>query len=392
MKKRITAFVVTVVLVMSMILPVSADDADYNLDYIGLGGNYDSMLESRAAGVSENTGVIVSAALFETIDGENLYERTKEEYESQFGEADGFMLSYAETEEIWTIYKSGALEERITSEDEETLWNAFAEEAFYEDGVEAFLDTAEELLEKEETKDLEVIGGFPKMSDLSGTLDAAQINELETLLGEISTRLLVDVDVVLADSFEGMEPQEYAESYYDDNGYGYGENNRGILLAVSLSERQWWMVITGQVRGIFGDEEKEELTGNFTSYLKEDDYYNAFLAFAEGTDSIITEALKDGYDLDSTKSSEDSFFDPVLLIVSLLCAFILSFVVAVIRKKKLTTVELSQDAQEYTKEGSLHITLEKERYINKVITTRDLKGSDDHDSGDSDHDGCGGSF
>ena len=392
MKKRITAFVVTVVLVMSMILPVSADDADYILDYIGLGGNYDSMLESRAAEVSENTGVIVSAALFETIDGENLYERTKEEYKSQFGDADGFMLSYAETEEIWTIYKSGALEECITSEDEETLWNAFAEEAFYEDGVEAFLDTAEELLEKEETKDLEVIGGFPKMSDLSGTLDAAQIHELETLLGEISTRLLVDVDVVLTDSFEGMEPQEYAESYYDDNGYGYGENNRGILLAVSLSERQWWMVITGQVRGIFGDEEKEELTGNFTSYLKEDDYYNAFLAFAEGTDSIITEALKDGYDLDSTKSSEDSFFDPVLLIVSLLCAFILSFVVAVIRKKKLTTVELSQDAQEYTKEGSLHITLEKERYINKVITTRDLKGSDDHDSGDSDHDGCGGSF
>ena len=37
----------------------------------------------------------------------------------------------------------------------------------------------------------------------------------------------------------GKTAEAYADDYYDYNGYGYGENDDGLLLLVSMGEREW---------------------------------------------------------------------------------------------------------------------------------------------------------
>lgn len=44
--------------------------------------------------------------------------------------------------------------------------------------------------------------------------------------------------IVTVDSLNGKTVEEYADDYYDDNGYGYGENNSGILFLVAMDDRE----------------------------------------------------------------------------------------------------------------------------------------------------------
>lgn len=45
--------------------------------------------------------------------------------------------------------------------------------------------------------------------------------------------------IVTVNSLDGKTAQAYADDYYDYNGYGYGENDDGILLLISMGERKW---------------------------------------------------------------------------------------------------------------------------------------------------------
>ena len=64
---------------------------------------------------------------------------------------------------------------------------------------------------------------------------------LMATLDGISQEHLVDVVVVTVDSTGEKTPMEYADDYFDYNGYGFGENFDGVILLVSMEYSDWWI-------------------------------------------------------------------------------------------------------------------------------------------------------
>ena len=55
----------------------------------------------------------------------------------------------------------------------------------------------------------------------------------------------MDVVILTVNSLDGSSPQDYADNYYDANGYGCGEEKSGLLLLISMEERDWYVSSCG---------------------------------------------------------------------------------------------------------------------------------------------------
>ena len=73
---------------------------------------------------------------------------------------------------------------------------------------------------------------LPRLVDDADLLTDSEEKELNQQLDTVSEEQECDVIIVTVDSLNGKTVEEYADDYYDDNSYGYGENNSGILFLV----------------------------------------------------------------------------------------------------------------------------------------------------------------
>ena len=79
----------------------------------------------------------------------------------------------------------------------------------------------------------------PLLVDDAGLLTEEESNALLNKLEDISQKYENEVGIVTVNSLEGKTAEAYADDYYDYNGYGYGENDDGLLLLISMGEREW---------------------------------------------------------------------------------------------------------------------------------------------------------
>ena len=63
-------------------------------------------------------------------------------------------------------------------------------------------------------------------------LTDSEEQELNTELDEISEKQQCDVVVVTENSLDGKSAQDYADDFFDYNGYGYGDEDSGVLFLI----------------------------------------------------------------------------------------------------------------------------------------------------------------
>ena len=86
---------------------------------------------------------------------------------------------------------------------------------------------------------------IPRLVDEADLLSDDEEMALTGQLNEISERQQVDIVVVTVNSLEGAGTMEFADDFYDYNGYGFGEERDGILFLISMEERDWYISTTG---------------------------------------------------------------------------------------------------------------------------------------------------
>ena len=88
---------------------------------------------------------------------------------------------------------------------------------------------------------LPVSAASPRLADEAGLLSNAECAAIEKQLDELSTQYGLDVVIVTTDSTGSSTPMEYADDYFDYNDY----TPDGVLLLVSMEERDWWISTAG---------------------------------------------------------------------------------------------------------------------------------------------------
>ena len=124
----------------------------------------------------------------------------------------------------------------------------------------------------------------------------AQEASLAAKLERISEQYQMEVVVAAFETIDGASPMDYADDFYDYN--GYGENRDGLILIVVMDSRDWWISTRGSAITAFTDAGIEYIGDQIVPYMSADDFAGAFNAFAEQCSTFMAQAATgDPYDV-----------------------------------------------------------------------------------------------
>jgi len=227
----------------------------------------------------------------------------------------------------------------------------------------------------------------PLMYDTAGLLSESERKSLDSKLEEISEERECEVAIVTVYSLGSKSPRDYADDFFDYNGYGYGENDDGILLLVSMEYSDWWVTTHGFAIKAFSDSDIDRIANEFLPYLSRGNYKKAFSTFADLCDEELAKARADS-----------SFFSVKRLIISLGVGAIFAFIITGAMKSKLKSVRYQPEASSYVRKGSLNLRISKDLFLFSRISRQarpksSSSGSSTHvSSSGRTHGGRGGKF
>lgn len=227
----------------------------------------------------------------------------------------------------------------------------------------------------------------PRLADQEELLTTEEQEELLARLDEISERQQCDVVIVTVASIEGKTATEYADDYFDYQGYGYGEKSDGILLLVGMKERVWAISTHGSL-GIsaFTDAGLDYIKEDVQFQLKLDNYAKAFRTFASLCDQFLTAAHKGKpYDVGNLPIKHAS---PSILIFLFPIGILIMAWKSRSKKRSLKSVVKKTGAISYKVPNSLHLWVDEDRITGSHVTKR-KRSEESRDRGGSS--GSGGS-
>ena len=222
----------------------------------------------------------------------------------------------------------------------------------------------------------------PLLVDEAGLLSEEESSTLINKLEEISQRQKNEVAVVTVNSLEGKTAEAYADDYYDYNGYGYGENDDGLLLLVSMGEREWAVTTYGYCHTVaFTDAGLDYISSEFRRKLSSGEYAKAFDCFAGLCDDFLTQAATgEPYDVDNMPKGKVS---PFWLYTDLVVAFFISFGIVKGKSRNLKSVKKQESAKAYERRGSLSLRRSTDSFVNRIVTQKTIRNEKNSSSGSS---------
>lgn len=239
---------------------------------------------------------------------------------------------------------------------------------------------------------------LPRLVDDADLLTESEQGDLLAKLDEISDRQQVDIVVVTMDTLNGKTPMDYADDFYDYNGYGFGADCDGILLLVSMEDRDWYISSCGYGMTAVNDSGVEYISEQFLSDLSDGDYASAFTTYADLCDDFITQARTDRpYDSDDLpKAPFDAF---TRLLIAMGVGLAVALIVTGIMRGQLKSVRWQAAAANYVRSGSMNLTESRDLFLYSTVDRTEKPKSDDDDDSSSHtsssgqtHGGGGGKF
>ncbi len=194
----------------------------------------------------------------------------------------------------------------------------------------------------------------PRLTDGADLLSPYEEEEILQKLDEISTRQEFDIVIVTVDSLGVRSPESYADDWFDDHGFGYSDDGDGILLLVSMEDRDTCISTCGEGIDIFTDEAQDEIWDEILPDLRDGYYADAFLTFADACDTCISEAR--------------NFDWGTALLISVVGGLIVALITVGIMKGKMRSVRRQTHAAQYVKSGSLSVTESRDLFLYRNVT------------------------
>ncbi len=187
-------------------------------------------------------------------------------------------------------------------------------------------------------------------------------SQLESMISETAEECGVGIYILTVEDYGGGNIDAFAKSYFNDNSLGYGKSNKGALLVLSMSQRDYaYYTNSAKCKNISDD---------FLSYFSYGDYYYGFEEYANSVRN-------------SVKSSASNVVKAVLIGIAI--GIIAALITVFAMKSKLKTVKAVNSAKNYVRKNSLNLTNSKDIYLysNVVAVPRNTQSSSSGRGGSS---------
>lgn len=237
-------------------------------------------------------------------------------------------------------------------------------------------------------KDADYNDSLERVIDNANLLTSSEEEKLADMIEDIKDKYKFDVVILLEPDIDGAYCVSYADDYFDYKGYGYGKNYDGILLLVTMEEREWAISTCGYGIEAFTDYGCSYIEDKIVSKLSDGDYYEACETYVKLCDKFLKQAEK-GKPYDYNHPIRSPFFVIGMFAVIWVVAFLIAYGIVASMKRQMSTVAKATEANSYAVGKAVNLTRNEDRYIRSAVTKRprptDSGGSGGHSGGSSTH-------
>lgn len=230
----------------------------------------------------------------------------------------------------------------------------------------------------------------PYVMDHAYLLTPEQRQELNAYAESIADEYGIGVYVMSVPDFHdyGEEPQifDVLWNYYHDNSLGYGEDREGMILMLSMADRDWATFYYGENTEYafngFGQKQHETY---FLDDFGSDDWYGGFHDYLTSSEDFLSKAA-------AGEPVRDNPWH--LALVFILIAWFIAFVVTRLLWMRMANVAKQKSATRYVSREGLVLTHQKDIFLHQTERRRRIERSDSDSSsgsGSRAHTGGGGS-
>ncbi|MBO4920218.1 MAG: TPM domain-containing protein, partial [Erysipelotrichaceae bacterium] len=159
-----------------------------------------------------------------------------------------------------------------------------------------------------------------------------------------------------------MDTDDYADDFYDYNGY----KDDVVLLFISMSTSEMYISTKGKGADYVTDYGIDYIFDQISGDLSSGRFYQAFETYADQTDRLIKEA-KNGNVIDVDNKPKSSF-TAANVGISAVVGFISSLITALILKGQMRNVHYERYAGNYIADNSFHLTGMSDMLVNRHVS------------------------
>ena len=200
---------------------------------------------------------------------------------------------------------------------------------------------------------------MPRLLDSADLLTATQKAELLQGLDTVSQELRCDVVIITMQSCGGYNPDTVIDQLYDQYNYGYGSTRDGVVLLLSMAERDWRILSNGFAADAITLGEIGEIGDQIVDELSAGAYMDAFQEFIDLCEQEIN-GERYGF----------PFQFGLWLAVSLGIGLVTALIATAVMCGQLKSVRSQTGARQYCKLGDFHVTNSRDLLLYSNVDRR----------------------
>ncbi len=185
--------------------------------------------------------------------------------------------------------------------------------------------------------------------------------------------------LVTTESFEGKSAESFAANWYDSHGYP----DDGILLLVSLTEGQWYILTNGACYDRIPNWEAENIGGELVESLREGAYYEAFALFPELADEAYTQesSISNYGGADAPVTNQKHYGKTIAICMAV--GMGIGLIAVGIMASQMKSVRAQNTASDYVRPGSMQLTQCGDFFMYRTVTRTERQQNNSSGSGRS---------
>lgn len=227
--------------------------------------------------------------------------------------------------------------------------------------------------------------GIGYVSDAAGLLSAEDVENLNSQAAQISEYYGCGVYIVVVDDYRSYvngSMQDFSEAVYKSYALGVGEGKDGIMLALSMAERDYDLCAYGDfAHYAFTDYGKSKLANEFLDNFRNNDWVGGFNDYLAYSISLM-DLAKNGNPLDTIVYEEvpaprgwDAFDLMIILVVSCLAGF----AVCAVFQAQMKNTGRQKFAEDYLRFNFNQLHINSNQFLRRDVVRVPIRRDNDDD-------------
>ena len=221
------------------------------------------------------------------------------------------------------------------------------------------------------------------VSDTAGLMTSEEWRKLESTAENISEQYGCGVYIVTLQDYRDYGSYnnfwDFSEAFYTRYNMGLGEARNGILLIMSMAERDYSLLAYGRdAHYAFTDYGKEQLADSFLDNFRRDDWAGGFGDYIDNCGVLVARA-KNGDPVDQwipdppVQQERQHGMTPMKWLISLLFPGLVGGATVSGMSRQMKTAVKKTRAEEYVGRGSPHLNVNSDQFINRNVTRQVIR-------------------